>query len=319
MRFIKNLRSLFIIISIAPLLVGCDRSIEPLRIAAHKWPGYEFMFLAQREGWLDKDDIYIEETPSASASLRALIEGKVDGVALTLDEVLRARADGIPLQVVLVFDESAGADALITKKKMTTLAELKGLRIGVEKTTVGALMLHKVLAAAKLSENSVTLVNSTIDNHLQDWQRDKFDALITYEPLASQLEEQGGRRMFDSRDIADLIFDVLAVRPEVARKHTYALRDLARAHFRALQHMRSSPHDTAYRMAHHLGLEGDKVLGVFRGLELPNVASNRRYLSDGDKVSLAARELSAIMVKMKAIPKPDTLTELVTKIGRAHV
>lgn len=311
---LKDIFHTFCIVIVTSLiLIGCIQKSKPLRVAAHKWPGYEFMFLAQREGWLDNKSIHINETQSATESLSALASGEVDAVALTLDEVLRARDSGIPLQVVLVFDESAGADALITKNELSQLSELKGKRIGVEKTAVGALMLSKVLLKAKLNESDVTLVDSSIDQHLQDWNANNFDAVITYEPVSTQLEQQGGHRLIDSRSITGVIFDVLAVRSDVAGQYAKELKELVGAHFKALQHMQRNPQDAAYRMADHLELSGNKVLSVFRGLELPNISVNTHYLSEGDKITIAARELSTEMLNLKLIEKPDTLQGLVTQ------
>ena len=311
-----QLKNYFHIISIVILTVvmlqGCNRASEPLRIAAHKWPGYEFMFLAEREGWLKDKTVLINETPSATESLRALTNGEIDGAALTLDEVLRARAEGISLQVVLVFDESAGADAMIAKKKIKVLSEIKGLRIGVERTALGFLMLHKILEAANLTESDVILVDSSIDQHLKDWQADKFDAVITYPPVSIQLEQQGGRRVIDSRKINDLIFDVLAVRTDKVSQYDDALRDLIAAHFKAVRHMRVNPQDAAYRMAGHLGLSGHEVLNVYRGLELPNILSNRKYLSKGNVVEKAAIDLQKIMLNIKLLEQSIPLEDFVS-------
>lgn len=89
------------------ILPGCGQS-APLKVAAHVWPGYELMFLAKEQGWLDPERVELVSTPFASSSLEALISGQVDAAALTLDEVLSARDRGLPLTVVLVFNVSAG-------------------------------------------------------------------------------------------------------------------------------------------------------------------------------------------------------------------
>ena len=134
-----------------PLLNACGaQQAKQLVIASHVWPGYELMFLARREGWLPAESLNLLETASATGSLAALAEGRADGAALTLDEVLRARADGIRLTIILVFDISAGADVVLARPNIHTLADLSGKRIGVEKTALGALVLYKLLAAAGL-------------------------------------------------------------------------------------------------------------------------------------------------------------------------
>lgn len=104
---------------------GCKWGADkPIAIAAQVWPGYEPMFLARSEGWLDAERVHLLETASATESLQALRDGTVDGAALTLDEVLKARATGLSLSVVMIFDLSAGADMLVARAGITTLADL---------------------------------------------------------------------------------------------------------------------------------------------------------------------------------------------------
>lgn len=286
---------------------------KPVSIASHAWVGYEPLFLARNEGWLDVRRVQLAETLSATESLKALAEGKVDGATLTLDEVLKARAQGIPLTVIMVFDISAGADMLIARPGIRQLSDLRGKRIGFEQDAVGALMLASVLRAAGLSKEDIKPVTLTIAQHLDAWARNQIDAIITFEPIAIQLLAQGAIRLFDSRQIPDTIVDVLAVRSDVLdRSHATAVRHLIAAHFRALDYLSRNPQDAAYRMASHLGLPVSDVLPAFKGIWLPDAANNRRLLAGTPpKLLDTARKVSAIMVKEKLLPRDDTLISLV--------
>ncbi len=299
-------------LSMIPLLPACGRSPEkPLVIASHVWPGYELMFLAKREGWLPASGLNLLETISATDSLAALTNGQADGAALTLDEVLRARDDGIPLTIVLVFDISAGADAVLVGPSINTLADLEGKRIGVEQTALGALMLHNLLAKAGLPVSAVTQIPIRQDGHLQTWHKQQLDAIITYEPTTTRLSAEGARRIFDSRDIPNTIFDVLAVTPDAVSRHPEALGALVAGHLRALQHFRHNPQDAAFRMAGRMGLSGREVLNSFRGLELPDSHNNRKLLAPGeDGLWSAARELSQVMTQAGLLSGEADLTDL---------
>ncbi len=105
-RFITLLGGL----ALAQTLSGCEWFNHPVSIATIVWPGYEPMFLARDKGWLNIHQVHLLEMASATDSLQALAEGKADGAALTLDEVLKARAAGLALSVVMIFDISAGAE-----------------------------------------------------------------------------------------------------------------------------------------------------------------------------------------------------------------
>lgn len=298
---------------LALALSACARApTRPLTIASHVWPGYELMFLARQEGWLPTSDLRLLETASATASLAALADNQADGAALTLDEVLRARANGIALNIVLVFDISAGADMLLARPEIQGLADLAGKRIGVEQSALGALMLHKILAAAGLSKSAITPVPVNADGHLNTWRRERLDALITYEPTASRLLAEGARKLYDSRSMPDTIFDVLAIKPEAVARQPEALAALVAGHFRALRHLHRSPQDAAYRMAARMSIPARDVLAAYRGLELPDIQANHHLLNDAENRFLtAARELSQVMLATGLLPKSVSLGNLV--------
>lgn len=294
------------------VISGCNSSEHALHVAIHKWPGYEFMFLANREGWIKKQDATLQETHSAKESLVLLQAGKVDAAALTLDEVLGAVLAGVDLRIVMVFDESAGADALYTRKKINSLKDLKGMRIGLEDSALGKLMLRLVLDKAGLNISDMTVINSSIDQHYKDWIANKFDALITYEPVSGKLDKLHAHRLIDSRRLPEIIFDVLAVRAEVLENHKNQVRNLIKAHFKALRHYQLYPQDATHRMARHLGVSSDEVNKSFYGLELLNEKNNRKYMMQDGKIDTAVSKISNILYANKKQIHSEMFKKLVT-------
>jgi NitT/TauT family transport system substrate-binding protein len=278
------------------LLPACAPA-PPLRVAAHVWPGYELMFLARSLGWLPAGTVTLIETRNASDSLAALKRGEVDAAALTLDETLRACADGVPLVVTLVFDISAGADVVMARPGVGSPRDLAGRRVGVETSALGALMLHKLLKNAGLTPADLTVVPVAIDDHLAAWDRERLDAIVTYEPAASRLAARGARRLLDSRAFPDTILDVLAVRADAMETHAAALRALTTAHFRALRHLRTNPYDAGHRLAARLGMPAGQTFGAFRGLQLPTIEANRRLLAPDGEVAATAALLAGVLVE----------------------
>ncbi len=296
----------------APLLASCGAGkTRPFSVAAHVWPGYETLFLARNQGWLDDRQVRLVETPSATSTLQALSGGIVDGAALTLDEVLRARAQGLPLGVVLVFDISAGADMLLGKPEINRLAELKGRTIGVERGGSGALILGHALQAAGLTTADVRMVSlAPVDQH-DAWRQGQLDAVVTYEPSASRLLAKGAVRLYDSSHIPRLIVDVLAIRSSVLETEARSIRHLLAGHFRALDFLRNQFRDAADLMAPRLRLHADEVRLAFKGMELPGIADNRRLLTGPTPELLtSARTLSGSMRKMGLVSREDNFAAL---------
>lgn len=293
----------------SPLLAGC-RGGQPLALAAHGWPAYQFLFLADGEGWLREDAVRLVNTASAGESLARLESGEIDGAALPLDEVLRARDQGLALSVVLVFDVSAGADRLLVKPGIRQLSELSRKRIGHPATARGTWLLDQVLDRAGLLPGSVIAVPLTADRQLAAWQGGKIDALISVDPLASRLIANSARTLFDSRQTPELLFDVLAIRAAGFHQGD-ALRAAIAAHFRALRQFHWQRADTAYRLAQRLDLPAPDVLRLVNDLHLPDPADNFRYLS-GDRPVLhaAGQRWSQFMRQHELLKQADSLRQL---------
>ncbi|MFW6021419.1 MAG: ABC transporter substrate-binding protein [Guyparkeria sp.] len=271
------------------LLGGC-RQDDPLRVSYHPWIGYETLYLAERFNWLP-EAVTLTRRESASSSLAALRDDKTDVAALTLDEVIRARLDGLDLVVVMVFNVSAGADALVVHDSIKHLGQLEGKRIGAEASAVGEMLLDRVLEKAGLTREDVIVVDVPIDRHLPAWKSGEVDALVSYEPTVSRLRQLGGVRLVDSRDFPDTIFDVLAVRRDAMENAERTLFGLVESHFRALDHVRSNRQDALYRIADVESVRPEEARRALGGVLLPDRRANRRYLGSGSRLMDAADEI----------------------------
>lgn len=276
----------------------------PLRIGAHPWPGYELLYLARQRRQLDSQQVRLIELPSASASLRALAVRSLEGAALTLDEVLLARARGIDLTVVAVLDESRGADVVLVQPGLQAVGALRHRRIGVEVSATGSLMLDAFLARQGLAPRDVQVVALSIEAHQEAFLRGQVDALVTYEPVRAQLRQAGAVQVFSSADIPGTIIDTLAIRTAWLDSHAAAIRHAVAAHFWALAQWRRHPEHCAPQMAPRLGLDAEAVLASYADMALPDVKANRAWLAPGlGRIHKLARQL------VDAMRRADILSE----------
>jgi NitT/TauT family transport system substrate-binding protein len=290
-------------LSTLPMLSACSQ--QPLSVAAHPWIGYETLFIARSLAWLP-DTVRLHEATSATDSLALVAGTTVDAACLTLDEVLLARAQGADLAVVAVLNISAGADVVMARPDIKALADLAGRRIAVEESAVGALMLVKLLAAAGLDRSAVDVRNLPVDAHWAAWKRGDVDAVVTYEPAVSKLAEAGANRLFDSRQLPETIFDVLAVNRARLAGRSDALRELLSAHFRSLAHLRSNRQDAVYRIASRQNISVEAVMNALGGVTIPDLERNRALLAPGSNLYRAAELVNALMVKHNMLPRLDT-------------
>lgn len=283
----------------------------PLRVGAHPWPGYELLYLARQREKLDGQQVRLIELPSASASLRALAVRSLEGAALTLDEVLVARARGIDLTIVAVLDESNGADVVLVRPGLETAGSVRGKRIGVEVSATGALMLDAFLARQGLAPRDVQVVPVSIEAHRDAFLRRDVDALVTYDPVRTQLKQAGAVQVFSSAEIPGTIIDTLAIRTVWLESRAAQIRHAVACHFWALSQWQRYPERYVAQIAPRLGGDTETVLASYADVTLPDVIANRAWLAPGlGRIHKLARQLGDTMRRAEILMQIPDLTHL---------
>ncbi len=294
----------------ALFVAACSAPGTPLRVGSNVWPGYEFLYLAREKGLYD-ESIRLVELASASDVMDALRAGDIEAGALTLDETITLASEGVDLVVVLVFDISAGADVLMTKPSITRLEDLRGQRIAVETTALGAVMLEGALAKAGLPIEAVQVRHLSLREHLEAYQRGEIDAAITFPPYDSALAAAGAVRRFDSRAIPGRIVDVLAVRRDALDGHKQSVQALVQGYFGARKAWQEAPDEALTIINRRLKLPADELPGAFDGLHLPDTDEMRTMLTgEPAPLEVSARALGALMHQNKLLAEAPMLPAL---------
>ncbi len=308
----RNRRRLLAMAALAPLmpLGGC--AVPPLtRVGSIVWIGYEPLFLARELGFYDPRRLRLVEMPSNTSSLMLLATGDIEAAALTLDECLLAREGGVDLRAILVFDYSAGADVVMAHPDIRRLDELKGRRIGVEETAASALVLAKLLEHAGLAPHEVEKVRLTSGRQVEAYRGKQVDAVVSWEPFATQLESEGAWRLFDSRAIPGLLIDVLVARADALEEAPDNFRDLVAGHFKAQEHLQSLPDDALRRMAPRLHLSHADARMALQGIRMLDRAANRDWLGGvSPRLGGAAAELAQTMRPLGLLQRAPDLRDL---------
>ena len=145
------------------LLAGCGQpKSPPLRVGINAWPPYEFLFLAQEKGFFRDAgvDVKLVEFGSLSDARQAFENGKLDGWAATLVEVVMVHDGAMRKPRILrLLDFSDGADVIIAGKDTQSIRDLRGKRCGVEQASLGVFLLGRALESEGLHLTDVTLVS----------------------------------------------------------------------------------------------------------------------------------------------------------------
>jgi NitT/TauT family transport system substrate-binding protein len=292
-----------LILSLAASLSGCELPPAPLRIVSSAWPGYEPLYLARDLGYLNEKQFILNELPSSNITLESFTNGSADIATLTLDETLTLLAQGKKVRILAVLDVSNGADAVMAKPRVKTLADLKGKRIAVINIPLGVFMLSRTLDAAGLKAKDVSVVLMPEDKHEKAYLQNDIDAAVTFEPFKTRLAQAGAHMLFDSSKIPNEIFDLLVVSEEIYQSRREELCHLTQQWFQTLDYVQANSREAQRRMSKRLGMDPALYQGMIDGLVVPGSHENIRLLAGSNPAIMQpAKNLSKAMLEAKLIP-----------------
>ena len=257
----------------ASLLGACRAEPEPpMRIGTVFWPSSELLFLAQERGWLNPSEFRLVEFVDDGEVMRGFRNHAVEAAWLSMDEVLTVAQSGAVDPVILFLsDESRGGDALIVQPDLITAADLKDRRVAAQINSVSAYLLDRALKQAGLAASDVRIVNLPPNRHLAAFRRREVDAVVTYEPVRSQIVDAGGVEIFSSAATPFEVLRVLVIRRDYLESHPSQADAVCAAWNRAVNEMVSSEQARSW-IANRLGttLTGfDRMLDRIRVINLP--------------------------------------------------
>jgi len=294
-------------------LLACSKpDTSTLRIGTNVWPGYEPLYLAQNMGLTEPGNIRLIEFSSASQTMQAFRNNIIDGAALTLDEVFLLLASGERLTLLLVMDVSHGGDAIVAQKSINGMNSMAGKTFGVENNALGAYVLRRAFDLSKLDLSSVKVTSLAINEQLNAFKSKDVDAVVTFEPVLSELVNAGGKVIFNSRQIPNEIIDVLVIRSSYFENNSAQLSYLKDIWYQALQKIDKQPQRTAKVLGKRLRLNIKDTLKSYSGLNLVSKSENNAWLfGDTPKIIDLSKVLMRVMLDRKLLEKPVDYPSLI--------
>jgi ABC-type nitrate/sulfonate/bicarbonate transport system substrate-binding protein/outer membrane protein OmpA-like peptidoglycan-associated protein len=295
-----------------------------LSIAADLFSGYAVLRSAQMRDNLKSDGIrltMVDDGADYGARLEALEDGDVQMAVYTIDSLMMAgaKAGSFPASIVMLIDETKGADAVLAYK--SAVASLHDLDDSTARF---------VLTPSSPSEFLARVVKShfQLPNLSGDWmieadgaaavlkkmksakQSDKT-AYVMWEPQVSQAKQLPGVEVIlDSSKINGLIIDVLVARREYLRDHPDKVRAVIEAYSRAAHYYRSQTGGFAKLVKlDDPSLSDDEAKSLVNGIQWKNTLENYAHfglvsgVTAGDLLSLEdmIANVTDVLIKTDAL------------------
>jgi NitT/TauT family transport system substrate-binding protein len=304
-----------------------------LTIAYSDWPGWVAWDVGLKKGWFDAAGVkvdfkWFEYVPS----MEAFSAGKVDAVAMTNGDQLVTGASGAPSVALLLNDYSNGNDMVVAKAGIDSMAQLKGKKVGVEVGFVSHLMLLNALAASKLTDKDIEIVNVPTDQTPQALKSGSVDAIVAWQPNSGQAlrEVAGSKAIFTSANLPGIIYDVLAVNPKSLAERQGDWDKVAAVWFQIVDYIQDDKNrsDVLSIMSARVGLSPEQYAPLMSGTFLLDAEGNAKHYKPGDSlesVFFSSQSVDRFNVDhgvYKASQKPesylnaDLLTRVVAKAAQ---
>jgi len=287
-----------------------------LQVAIVSWPAYEYFYLAE-----DKDlarpfglNLQVNQYSSLLDQRQAFERGDVQAIATTIPEALaicHERPARCP-QLVLVLDQSDGADVILARAPISTPQQLLGARVGLERAVLAEYLLTRSLGDQPRPLNQQMRLHFDVPDGLVARLRSgELDAVVTYHPYDTPLRQDPAiREVFSSKRIPGEIVDVLAVDPTYAREHPEELKALVKTWWAARDYARRNPNQAAAVMAQRQQLNLEQFQAAEKGLLYPSQASQGELLAPDGSISRTLQRVAALMRRSGVIGPATPLPAL---------
>ncbi len=311
-KFWRYFSFFMLMILMAIAISNCTRApITPLRIGSNLWVGYETLYLARDLGYYNDSGIKLVDYPSATEEVRAYRNQEIEGAGLSIDQVLVLATSQQNIKIIAIMDISNGSDVILGKPNIKSFEDLRGKRVGVESTALGAFFLTRALEKHGMSFKDIDIVSLELSEHQKAYEEGKIDAVVTFDPPRSFLLEKGANLLFDSSQIPGEIIDVLTVSDEAIANNFEQIQTLVNGHFKALEYFKTNSTEASKIMARRSQITPEQLLNAFQGLSQPDLLENKElFAQNGASFVTGITKLEKIMIDNKLLPEKVNLANI---------
>ena len=238
MKMRKIISMLLVVVMAMALLAGCGQTSSnatggntatanssaqkgtkenPFVLGVSPMSGWYAWYGVKGTGIFEQNGVYVDIQffPVYSDSLTAFYSGQLDGICIAASDAIAPLNEGVKFKVVLVNDNSYGADGLVVHDGISSIGDLKGKTVATEVGTLEHMFLLKMLEDNNMTIDDINFTNMTINDAGPAFIAGSIDAAVLWEPTLSTAINAGGTLLYSTKEEPGLISDTLAVRQEV--------------------------------------------------------------------------------------------------------
>jgi NitT/TauT family transport system substrate-binding protein len=203
------------------LIAGCTdvQQDRPLTLAVSQGAGYEYLYLAQVQGFFKAAgiNVNVQELYSMSDAQRAFTQGRVDGLASSLSEVVQtAGMIEDEIHLILITDYSDGSDVIVSQVKYPDVRSLHGKKVAAEPGSKGIMLLSSALVYYDMTISDIEFVALDQPDIVAGLLAGTIDAGVTHSLFAAEFNGlTGTKTIFSSARLPGQIADVVSFKGDL--------------------------------------------------------------------------------------------------------
>lgn len=223
-----------------------SKKTEKLVIAYAAQPAFALIHIAAARGYFEEEGLNVELQPHTLGrdALTSVIEGKADIATAFGTPVVRRIYEGAPLGIIANLHTSTRSQAIVARRDrgISTVADLKGKRIGVTPGASMEYLLHLLLAAESIPASSVRKISVEPENFEAAITGGEVDAVVVFGALLQSLQDKLGKERL-AVFYSDLYIEtsMLVGMREKLLANPVAMQRLLKAVLRARDYTRTNP------------------------------------------------------------------------------
>ncbi len=281
-----------------------------IAIGISGWTGFGPLTLAKEAGIFKKHglDVTLPKIPQASRSL-AMASGDIQCAATTVETWVVWNANGVPSKQIVQLDKSYGADGIVARAAIKTVADLKGKSVAASTPgTSPYFMLAWVLNANHMKMKDVKVVNLEPGPAAQAFLAGQNDAAVSYEPYLSAVRDKPdqGHILATTLDYP-MVLDTLGCTPKFLDANPAAAKALVDGYFEALDYLKANEKKADEIMGADVKQSGEEFADSAKYLRWVSRDDNKSFFG-GEFTQFSGTAADLLMEIGTITTKPDPAT-----------
>ncbi len=277
------------------------------------WTGFAPLTLAKEAGLFAKHgvDVTIKKIPQKDRHL-AIASGDIQCAATTVETWIAWNANGVATKQVVQLDKSYGADGMVVRNDVASIADVKGKTVAASAPgTAPYFTLAWFLKENGLSVKDVTVVNLEPAAAAQAFIAGQNDVAMTYEPYLSAVRDkpEAGKIIATTLDYP-MVMDTFGCTPAFIDAHPEAVKGMVEAYFDALAMIEAEPAKSFEIMGADVKQTGEQFAASAKFLRWQGREENRKFF--GGEIQEFSKKAADLLMELGIIrskPEIDTIID----------